>query len=195
MLHNYLVTCISEFIQSIIDMGVFSISILISSYDEERFHNIHSFPYIVLSYILEKDVDSLPLLSEERWNIAYWNIEHDYILLHPYEDPSGADMLYHWFELIHVNNIGVEDESKMYNDNMEYIGKGPNGYWELYEEIVASVLDVRASAGLETSMQKIPIIIHDYDYSWYTERFTKTANPNHQADAFLEYYKKEYKNG
>lgn len=40
---------------------------------------------------------------------------------------------------------------------------------------------------------RIPVIVHDLDLVWYMEDATRNANPNGEAEEFLEYYSRNYK--
>ena len=81
----------------------------------------------------------------------------------------------------------------MYDDDYNYIGKGPNGYYELLQ-IVSNVAkrlhDNKVISN--TFKREIPIIIHDSEYSWFSEEATKNGNPNGIADIFLEALRQEF---
>ena len=81
----------------------------------------------------------------------------------------------------------IEDPELMYDEEMNYIGRGPNGYWELYEELTLAIKEIRKTGRSKNIIKRIPIIIHDYEYSWYVEGFTLAANPNGQAENFLKF--------
>lgn len=75
----------------------------------------------------------------------------------------------------------------MYDDEYNYIGKGPNGYYELLQivsNVAKRLLDNNVISN--TFKREIPIIIHDLEYSWFSEEATKNGNPNGIADIFLE---------
>lgn len=69
---------------------------------------------------------------------------------------------------------------------MEYIGRGPNGYYELLSE-VAKVAKRLQESGYVREMfgRPTPIIIHELEYSWYIIEANKEANPNGEADSFF----------
>mgnify|MGYP004433451087 FL=1 len=58
---------------------------------------------------------------------------------------------------------------------MNYIGKGPNGIFELVDLLSRIALNLRSTDIFKEAYGNIPIIIHDLDYSWYTVNATKKA--------------------
>ena len=38
----------------------------------------------------------------------------------------------------------------------------------------------------------IPIIVHDYEYPWYVEEATSNANPNGEANVFLQALREDF---
>ena len=96
-------------------------------------------------------------------------------------------MLFDWYEEQGITNIGEENEDEMYDENMNYIGKGPGGYYELLE-IAANVARKLHAEGVikEQFGKDIPIIVHELEYYDLICEVTKKANPNGQADVFLK---------
>ena len=45
---------------------------------------------------------------------------------------------------------------------------------------------------LNKKFGKIPIIIHDLEYSWYSEEATILANSNNEAKEFIEYFREKF---
>ena len=73
---------------------------------------------------------------------------------------------------------------------MQYIGKGPVGYYELLSEITVVAKKIQDSGFINKKFGKaLPIIIHDLEYPWYVIEATKKANPNGEADEFLRTFK------
>lgn len=99
--------------------------------------------------------------------------------------------MYQWFVSQEISEIR-EDESSMYDDDMNYIGKGPTGYYDLCCEIAGVVNQIQNEDIIRDKFKNIPILIVDYDYSWYIVDFVKIANTNGQAEKFFEYYKNEF---
>ena len=44
-------------------------------------------------------------------------------------------ILMQWYEENNIKDIGYEDINKIYDEGYHYIGKGPNGYYELLQII------------------------------------------------------------
>ena len=97
-----------------------------------------------------------------------------------------------WYAENGVDNIGYEDDEQDYDDEMNYIGNGPNGCKELYALISEVVLNLRSDNEVGKIIADIPILIHDYEYSYYITKYIKSANPNKQADEFLKYYEENF---
>ena len=85
-----------------------------------------------------------------------------------------------------------EDFEKSYDENMNYIGKGPNGYYEVLNMISEVARDLQLHGIVNKKFGKIPIIIHDLEYSWYSEEATILANPNNEAKEFIEYFREKF---
>lgn len=172
------------------DNDIYAISFLIhfneSSYYKSQFKGIDSFPEVTIMSNTESNCEEYDETSEERWNIAFWEDERDEVVIDSYKKNELADELLNWYKEIGVKKIGYEDEEEMYDDEMGYIGKGPNGYRELASLLAETAREIHSE---EPKFSEIPIIINDYEYSWYTYDFTKSANPDGQAEIFLKAYK------
>lgn len=168
------------------DEDIYAISFLVTTNEVSTYRGICNFPEFSIGYNTESDCDDAEPLGEDRWNFAYWcqnNIE-----LISAEHSDMSDELLDWYEEQGVIDIGVEPEENMYDENFTYIGKGPNGYWELLCLISNIARRIQAEGWIEKQFGHIPIIVHDLDYSWYTSKMTETANPNGEAKAFLDYF-------
>ena len=166
---------------------IYAISLLMTYHELSIYDGIKNFPEISIGYNTEKYCGSASLLSEERWNYAYWEQNNEVILDN--QDTVGADLLLKWWSEQGISCLDYESEDEMYDENMNYIGKGPNGFFELVNLISDIVLDLQNSGVVREKFGSIPVIIHDLEYSWYTINATKKANPNGEADCFLEYLK------
>lgn len=51
------------------------------------------------------------------------------------------------------------------NENMNYIGKGPNGYYEVLNMIAETARDLQLQGIVNKKIGKILVIIHDLEYS------------------------------
>lgn len=65
-------------------------------------------------------------------------------------------------------------------------------YYDLCCEIAGVVNQIQNEDIIRDRFKNIPILIVDYDYSWYIVDFVKIANTNGQAEKFFEYYKNEF---
>lgn len=181
---------IVSIIKSWSDNDIYAISFLIHFDDlscyKSRFKGIVSFPKVTIMSNTESNCEECDQTSEERWNIAFWEDDRDEVIIDSYKKNELSDALLNWYEEIGIKKVGYENEAKMHDDEMEYIGKGPNGYWELASLLAEIAREIHSE---EPKFSKIPIIINDYEYSWYTYDFTESANPDGQAEIFLEAYK------
>ena len=189
MLKQYLYKEILNHINEIAEDDVYAISILVEC--NNCYKGFENFPSIVMLYNTEKDCDNAPECSEERWNIAEWYNSEEFFLADEDECVDGTEVLYQWFVSQGISEIR-EDESSMYDDDMNYIGKGPTGYYDLCCEIAEVVNQIQNEDIIRDKFKNIPILIVDYDYSWYIVDFVKIANTNGQAEKFFEYYKNEF---
>ena len=78
------------------------------------------------------------------------------------------------------------------NENMNYIGKGPNGYYEVLNMIAETARDLQLQGIVNKKIGKIPVIIHDLEYSGYSEEATILANRNNEAKEFIEYFREKF---
>jgi hypothetical protein len=147
------------------------------------FSNVTDF---MISYNTEKDCNGAELLSEERWNYAFWRQNITYII-NTNKNDDMTNALFQWYAENGITNIGYEDVKNMYDEKNYYIGKGPVGYYEL----LCVVSEVAKRLQLEGYITKkfgksLPIIIHEYEYAWYSFEATKKGNPNNEADTFFK---------
>ena len=125
--------------------------------------------------------------DEERWNPAFWDYDKQVTIIGFDQENPMADSLIRWYEETGVRDIGHEDPDSMYDSNSVYIGKGPNGLQELLGLIVDIASELQREGYIEARFgRKIPIILADYEFTWYMIRATRAANPNGEADAYIE---------
>jgi hypothetical protein len=167
------------------DEEIYAISFLVTTNELSTYRGICNFPEFSIGYNTESDCDNAEPLSEDRWNFACWCQNNIEIISAEHGDMS--DELLNWYEEHGVVDIGVESEDNMYDESFNYIGKGPNGYWELLCLISDIARRIQTDGLIKKRFGRIPIIVHDLDYSWYTAEMTKNANPNDEAKVFLEY--------
>ena len=98
-----------------------------------------------------------------------------------------TDALFEWYAKKGITNIGEENDDDVYDENMNYIGKGPVGHYELLQ-IATGVAERLQKEGVikEHFGKELPIIIHGLEYAWYDLEATQKANPDGQADTFLK---------
>lgn len=168
---------------------IFAISFFVNSnecYEYNGFSNITTF---AVSYNTEEGCNHAGPYDEERWNYAYWEQDETFII-DTYEPDSLIDMLFEWYKENNIQNIGYEDEND-HDSEGNYIGKGPVGEYELAMLVADIAKRLQNEGFIKNHFQKtIPIIVHDLEYPWYYIEATKHANPNGEADVFLDAMKK-----
>lgn len=182
-LRDYLKNKVCQVISAWDEEKIYAISFLVYSNETYEYDGCSNVTEFSVSYNTEDDCSGADDLSEERWNYAFWRQNETPIIDTEY---GGMDVLFDWYKENGIENIGYEDYENCYDSEMRYIGKGPVGYIELLAEITAVAKELQESGFIEKKFGKrIPIIIHDFDYAWYTVEATKQANPNGEADKFL----------
>ena len=176
-------------IKSIMDTwcedGVYAVSFLVCSneaYEYRGFSNVSSFS---ISYNTEEDCEGTDQYSEERWNYAFWR-QDETLIINPDEPNELMDLLFDWYKEQGISNIGEEDEN-CYDEDYNYIGKGPAGHYELLTLVSEVAKRLQQEGFLEKKFgKKIPILIHGLEYAWYDIEATQNANINGEADIFLK---------
>ena len=171
------------------EADIYAISFFVYSneiYEYKDFSNVSSF---AISYNTEADCDGADLYDEERWNYAFWRQDENSII-NPDDPDELTDLLFEWYKENGINAIGEEDEN-CYDENFNYIGKGPVGHYELLQ-IVSEVAKKLQSEGYTEARfcKRLPIIIHGLEYAWYDVEATRKANLNGEADTFIRAMKK-----
>ena len=176
-------------IKSIMDTwcedDIYAISFFVYSneaYEYKGFRNVSSF---AISYNTEKDCEGAGQYDEERWNYAFWR-QDEAPVIDPDEPDELIDLLFDWYKENGISNIGEEDED-CYDENFNYIGKGPVGHYELMTLVSDVAKRLQQEGFIEKKFgKKIPIIIHGLEYAWYDIEATQNANINGEADTFLK---------
>ena len=176
-------------VKSIIDSwqeeGIYAISFFVYSneaYEYNGFSNVSSF---AISYNTEEDCEGEGQYDEERWNYAFWRQDES-----PVIDPDTpnelTDLLFDWYKENGITNIGEEDDD-CYDENYNYIGKGPVGHYELLGLVSDVAKRLQQEAFFEKKFgRKLPFIIHGLEYAWFDIEATQNANINGEADIFLK---------
>ena len=164
--------------------GIYAISFFVYSneaYEYNGFSNVSSF---AVSYNTEDDCRGAGQYGEERWNYAFWRQDESPVI--NLDTPNElTELLFDWYEENGITNIGEEDEN-CYDEDYNYIGKGPVGHYELLGLVSEVAKRLQQEAFIEKKIgRKIPIIIHGLEYAWYDIEATKNANINGEANTFL----------
>ena len=162
------------------------------TYEYGGYSNI---PEITMLYKCESDLpknsypaDDTSNADEERWNPAFWwNCREEQPIIRFGEPNPIADALIAWYQSTKIQNIGYEDPEQMYDNHMRYIGKGPNGLPELLNVICEIAKGLQNDGIIEAKFgRRIPIILADYEFTWYMVVATRNANPNGEANDYIE---------
>lgn len=167
------------------DNGIYAISFFVYSNEDFQYRGFENVSSFAVSYNTEDFCDGAGKYDEERWNYAFWSQDETQVI-DPFEKNELTDALFDWYEENGINNIGYESDEDEYDENEEYIGKGPIGHFELIS-IAAEVAKRLQSEGFIKNKfgKRIPIIVHGLEYVWYDIEATKKANPNNEANDFL----------
>lgn len=124
--------------------------------------------------------------DEERWNPAFWSYDRQWPVIE-FEKPNPmADALIDWYESTGVQDIGGESGG-VFDENMRYIGTGPNGLPELLKLVTEITKELQTDGVIEAKFgRKLPVILADFDCTWYMINATAEANPNGEAEAYIQ---------
>ena len=165
--------------------GIYAVSFFVYSNEAYGFGNFTNVSTWAISYNTEADCQGAGPFDEERWNYAFWRQDETYII--DVDEPDACtEALYKWYAEQGIENIGFEDSENMYDEEYNYIGKGPVGHYELIG-IAANVAKKLQEEGflLKQFKKAVPIIIHGLECAWYDIEATQKANPNGEADAYI----------
>lgn len=182
ILYNKIKSVISDWNED----GIYAISFFVHSNESNSFNGFDNVSTWAISYNTESDCKGAGALDEKRWNYAFWRQDERNII--DIDEPNDCTKaLYEWYVEQGIENIGFEDTDNMYDDEYNYIGKGPVGHYELIG-IAANVAKKLQEEGfLKNKFKKaIPIIIHGLECTWYDIEATQKANPNGEANAYIE---------
>ena len=176
-------------VKSIIDSwqeeGIYAISFFVYSneaYEYNGFSNVSSF---AISYNTEEDCEAAGQYDEDRWNYAFWRQDESPVIA-PDMPNELTDLLFDWYKENGITNIGEEDDD-CYDENYNYIGKGPVGHYELLGLVSNVAKRLQQEAFIEKKFgRKLPIIIHGLEYAWFDIEATQNANIDGEADVFLK---------
>lgn len=163
---------------------IYAISFLVNANESYEYKGTKNVPSFEISYNTESDCSGASAMSEKRWNYAFWR-QNSVAVIEPDDNDEGTGLLFRWYKRLGIKNIGQEAPNQMYDNEMNYIGKGPSGYYELLTAVSNTARALQENGEIESRFGKIPIIVHDLEYAWYSLEATKNANPNGEADLFL----------
>lgn len=125
--------------------------------------------------------------DEERWNPAFWDYDRQQTVI-GYDAPNPiADALIDWYERTGVADIGLERDGGRFDDKGRYIGTGPGGLPELLALLTGVARELQTGGVIEARLGRgVPVLLADFECSWYMVRATREANPDGQADAYID---------
>ena len=184
-LQAYLEKKLRDVISTWTETDIYAISFFVYSNEAFVYKGHSNVTEFCVSYNTENDCVGTGELSEERWNYAFWR-QNETPIIKANNENEGMRILFEWYEENGIDNIGYENYDSCYDNDMQYIGKGPVGYYELLLEITAVAKKLQDSGFIKSKFGKpIPIIIHDLEYPWYIIEATKKANSNGEANMFF----------
>ena len=173
------------------DHGIYAVSFLVDFNEDNTFRGVSNVSEWMVSCNREEDCEDAGPLDEERWNYAFWNQEEEPVITASDDDPEMA-LLFDWYHQQGLTHIGSESEDDDYDEEMNYVGKGPEGHYQLLMLAAEVARQLQEEGFLKKRFhKKIPIIVHGLEYAWYDLEATKLANPHGEAEAFLEYVRRE----
>ena len=168
------------------DTGIYAVSFFVYSNESFAYRGCENVSCFEISYNTEENCGAAPAISEERWNYAYWPQDVEGIISPDVKDDEGTKMLFEWYARQGLERIGFEDEEGMYDGNMNYIGKGPVGYYALLMAVSNVARRIQQEGLLAKKFgRSMPILVHDLEYPWYVREATLNANPGGEAADFL----------
>lgn len=83
--------------------------------------------------------------------------------------------------------ISEAESGDVFDENMRYIGTGPNGLPELLKLVTEITKELQTDGVIEAKFgRKLPVILADFDCTWYMINATAEANPNGEAEAYIQ---------
>ncbi len=188
-LEKYLYKSFKENMSQWHEKDIYCISILVRA-DEICLDEGKNFLEVSIGYNTESEAKGTAKYSEERWNYAFWKQNEVEVI--SIEDDVSSQLLLKWFDEKGITDIGAVDEDDEYDAEMNYIGKGPKGYFELLM-LVSSVAKRLHDDGIIIDLfGEIPIIVHDMEYAWYVKKATINANPEGMVDDFIKMFEMNF---
>ena len=186
-LETYLYDKIVPLLRSWEEPGIYAISFFVYANEAYVYRGISNFPEFSVGYNTEADCNNAPALSEKRWNFAFWR-QNNIPIIDTYEAEDGSAVLLDWYRSQGIENLGWEDHDGQYDEDGHYIGKGPNGYYELLCAVSNVARRIQTEGIVKEKFGSVPILVHQLENCWYVGEATRNANPNGEADTYLAYW-------
>ena len=180
---NYIYSRCKSIIEGWNEKDIYSVSFFVYFNDADN-----SFEFSV-GYNTEAYCENAGKFSEERWNFAFWS--HNNIPVIADEDEDSVKMLRRWFAEKGIDNVG-EPCGCEYDSEMNYIGKGPSGYYELLTLVSDTARKLQSDGTVKNRLGSVPVIVHDLEYTWYVKEATLNANPNGEAADFIQAFDRQF---
>lgn len=164
-----------------------AISFLVNANEMHRYGKYANLPEFVINYSTKSDLEDAD--EEEKWNCPLWESDHEVWII-DYEETENAnvDALLKWLLDTGIENIGEEDFENGYDSTGNYIGKGPEGCYELTMLVSKIAKRLQEEGFLKEQVGKeIPIIICDYEFTWYVIEATQNANPDYLIEEYIKF--------
>ena len=187
---EYLYERVKPIIENWNDPGIYAISFYVYSNGAFTYQHYNNISEFAISYNTEEDNKKFanPYASENevRWNYAFWRQNTTHIIDPNEEGNEGIRMLFQWYSENGIENIGFNSDESQYDENYQYIGKGPGGYYELLTAVSNVARKLQLDEFIREKFGAIPIIIHGLEYNHLVYSATENANPNGEAADFLK---------
>ena len=143
---------------------IYAISFFVSYSEESGYCGVSCFPEFSVGYNTEEYCEDAGGASEDRWNYACWEQNNTEILSSGKQE--AADLFLEWCKSEKIENVGAsEKESEMYDEDFNYIGKGPGGFFEFVGLLSKIARKLQTDGFIKEKFGNIPVIIHDTEYS------------------------------
>lgn len=161
---------------------IYAISFFVYDKHDDALQPTVTVGYNTISYYKD-EIDKAWDEAEAKWNYAHWPQYTEYIL----GEANTSNIIHQW---IVENNLQdkIEDDSKtIYDENNFYVGKGPVITQRFVDELIKTSLMLHKDGTTQKNGQKLPILIHELEYYKAIADETARANPDGQADEFIEW--------
>ncbi|MBQ9544158.1 MAG: hypothetical protein IJV00_03420 [Clostridia bacterium] len=185
---DYLEQKVREIISKWRSKGIYAISFFVYYNESNAYKSVKkNFPEFKLMFNTLDKLEDPKINSEEKWNPAFWTGE-DYPIVDYTDAVEGAEELLKWFDEIGVKNPGKDRKEKEYDDYMNYIGKGPYGFYEFLGLVSEVAAKLQTDGTIKAKFGDIPLLVNGLEECWYYEEATLKANPGGEAKEYLDYF-------